>query len=1457
MPGGELPPVVAEFVANVSDFVAKISQMIAATETLRASLDTAAANAESFGAKVSAASSGATAAMDTAASAAKNQEAAEVDLAAAIQAAAAANDWERVAALGNAVAMNVAAAAARNQAVATAEAAVAQKVENAATTDSVNKSDQIVAAMNRIAKAQRDVAASARAAGVATSFWQKHFSLWGGMFGKIPILGIVTGLELVLHAVTEFLAVLIPALAVVTVGLLAWGAAAVIAGMEIYHQFQNAAIVSNALNQTVAPLSGSFQNLANSVRPQVYELFGQYMDAMAHKSGVLNQLIQLTGRTLDRFGAELEVRMAAGGSGLKDFFKAGEADAVLFAHILGNVAHAFMTILHAATQTHIAEILLSLVAAASNLLNIISKIPAPLLTVLIGLHGIVLWGGLAVTQLRSMALAVAQVLGKIGLLNAPMTAFAQAIGASADELAAMGSASPALRSIASDISNSVPGAYQMAQAYKVSDANLGKLVAKTPSVEAAAKAVGASAQDVANFAVAAASAGVSVEELAAKSAGGADKLAELTHGLESGAQNAANLALAFRGTGKTAVSAEEAVAGVGEAATATAADTSVFAGALSGLEAALPGGPIAWVIALGVALTAVGVYLGRMPDTTQRWINSLNDAVNTASNLNIVGRTISSLAANTEELALSQRTATGNATELTANQAALSGELQQELVHVGQLQKAYGVGMPQALALLQTAGVKAQDLFTKQGHVWQVDQEMVHGLVSGYQAMGQSIGMVGSDMNVLLVTESQQLAAMQKINQAYDQFTAIVSGPTTAFLQLDSGLITFQQDAKQAGATMDGLGTTITKAGTAASAGTATLSNAAVQLQQQFQQVYTSVTQAFDAFRNAQALSGGKGDFTRYVKDAVAALIPLAGANKAAAAEVSTLAQEAGGPATTSLSALAKWAGHTKNPLMDMYNASQQATVGASNLNQDASILVNTLQNALSPALAQATMTALGGQKALAAFADDLLKLGPANAKTLSDGRQVAEMFLSVDRNTKSAEAQFVGWAESLGLSSKKATDLWLSVSKGEKPLQSVRRELASTAQAAQNLGKPGLWGQIEHVFMAAWDGVFNWFKNSLPHAFESAWNTAYGFLKRVFTHDIPALWDGAWSHLVSPVAHAFDEVKRTVESVFMPWWQQNGSRIESIARTAWNAVKIIITVAWTSVMSFIGPALQGLLIVWRVTWSVIKAILKITWDGIVTFVRVNMAIVMGIIRTSITTIISFWRAGWDVVKSVVQMVWDVILIVIKTALGIILNTISLVMDILEGHWRSAWHDVMNIASIGMHGVVNVIKTVASGFIHLLYSAGRDLVQGLINGIKSLGGMVGNVLHSIVGGAMGVVKSILGIGSPSREAHYWGEMIGEGLTRGMISRAGEVHIAARRLAAGAMLGLGAPVTSPLSSAVLTSGRVPSGFGVGGSAPGGDLIIQVDGQQLLRITQAQLYRYNIRNSGAVTGILKPM
>ncbi|MEU6267698.1 phage tail protein [Saccharopolyspora shandongensis] len=127
---------------------------------------------------------------------------------------------------------------------------------------------------------------------------------------------------------------------------------------------------------------------------------------------------------------------------------------------------------------------------------------------------------------------------------------------------------------------------------------------------------------------------------------------------------------------------------------------------------------------------------------------------------------------------------------------------------------------------------------------------------------------------------------------------------------------------------------------------------------------------------------------------------------------------------------------------------------------------------------------------------------------------------------------------------------------------------------------------------------------------------------------------------------------------------------------------------------------------------------------------------------------------------------------------------------------RSVWDSVVSWVS----GAIDSIKGFFSGLVAdvqalpgrilsalgnlggLLVGAGRNLVQGLINGIGNMAGAVYNKLVGMVKGAWDGVLNFLGIHSPSREAIWAAEMIGAGLIKGLGNVNASVHAGATRLA---------------------------------------------------------------------------
>jgi hypothetical protein len=1090
---------------------------------------------------------------------------------------------------------------------------------------------------------------AAETAGGRWGFLTKQVGLWSGLFGSTELIGQVQMWHILMDGIIEVLALWVPAVTTAVVALVGGGIASYQSWKAVYEQFKDLTEVSDALGQKIPPLTSNFSNLEASVRPQVFELLGDYLDAASDKTGTFGSLINATGEYLDRFAAKIVVDMQSGGHGLSDFFATGEKDLALIGQGFDSLGQIFGKLIQATAITHIAE---DLAAVGDAILKVVADIfritPTPVLVFLLAAHGIILWGGLAADAVGKVVIAIAGLTSRFQLLNSASMA--------------------------------------VAQFFNATDAKLISIAANSAAVENVMRVMGdsATAEGVANLALQIDKTGVGLSQFVeAAGPASAARLAQFSVGLSDAERDTVALGIAAGATDDQLARLVQGMSGTAEESGEAAGSAGLLGGAFSVLTK-IP--VVGWIALVAAALTGLGIWLGLRADQTQVYIESLDSAISKSTALTVVSSTVTSLASVTNALNLAQQTGVGNATELANAHADLTSKLTEELTHVGSLSSAYGVSFVGALNLLNAAGVKTSSIYSDQAKVWAEAQQQVKGLVSGYQAMGQQIGAVGEDLNALNVEQSTQLKDMGDLNTAYDDWTKIVGAAPSAFITMAQGFSQFWSDAQAAGASMTGL------------------SSASLTLQSDFQSNYNNVEQFFDAFRDDQALTG-TGNFVQFVKDAVASLIPMAGGSKEAAAQISALAQEAGGPATDNIEELQRWVGSIYDPLRKMYDASNSAAIGASNLSQDAARLTNTLQSDLDPAMANAIFNAHGGQQVFQDFATALVKTGPSSKATVEAARNVAAELIAVMGNSASAKGEFVGFAEAMGLNSKQADKLWGEASSHiSGNLKSVRDSLAKTASATAELAKPGLWGQIEHVFMAAFDGVSDWFTKSLPHALELSYDdvaafftssvphaaaTVASFFAGPFATDVEGAWAHVWSALADPVEHAFDDVKRAITTGFDQWWAHHGVAVEDVGHALWTALNQIFTSGGHLLTGDAATFWSGLTSLWRsgasaVTgtaielWHDLTGLAVAFWQVFGPLVKSGWDIVVGIFRLAITVVEAVSKALWDGLTTLAKVFWDGLETLVKLAWDTIVAIFSVALDLITGHWAQAWSDIKN-----------------------------------------------------------------------------------------------------------------------------------------------------------------------------------
>jgi phage-related minor tail protein len=139
------------------------------------------------------------------------------------------------------------------------------------------------------------------------------------------------------------------------------------------------------------------------------------------------------------------------------------------------------------------------------------------------------------------------------------------------------------------------------------------------------------------------------------------------------------------------------------------------------------------------------------------------------------------------------------------------------------------------------------------------------------------------------------------------------------------------------------------------------------------------------------------------------------------------------------------------------------------------------------------------------------------------------------------------------------------------------------------------------------------------------------------------------------------------------------------------------------------------------------------------------------------------------------------LVIIAIAALIAIVVVISRNIKQLSSFFSNAWNSIRDAVSSGINVVVSQLK----GFVGQMLTLGRDIAQGLVNGIKSLGGAIWEAITSPITGAVEWVKDKLGIASPSQVTTEIGENFGQGFVNGVASKESAAVQAAANVATAA------------------------------------------------------------------------
>lgn len=196
--------------------------------------------------------------------------------------------------------------------------------------------------------------------------------------------------------------------------------------------------------------------------------------------------------------------------------------------------------------------------------------------------------------------------------------------------------------------------------------------------------------------------------------------------------------------------------------------------------------------------------------------------------------------------------------------------------------------------------------------------------------------------------------------------------------------------------------------------------------------------------------------------------------------------------------------------------------------------------------------------------------------------------------------------------------------------------------------------------------------------------------------------------------------------------------------KAIWDKVQPYFAVIWEgikAVFSVVGAVLGGF---FSTAWTMIKAV----WDTVTGYFSAIWDTIAGIFSVVASVLSGNWSDAWEAIKGIVNTwanffsgVWESIK-----------SVFSAVGSWFTGIFSAAWNGIKNVwSAVGsfFSGIINTIKSIFQQLPSQLIAIGKNMVNGLWNGIQNSKNWLLGKIKQWCGSILNGIKSFFGIHSPS------------------------------------------------------------------------------------------------------------
>ncbi|MBH0174710.1 hypothetical protein IHV09_14170 [Fictibacillus sp. 23RED33] len=339
-------------------------------------------------------------------------------------------------------------------------------------------------------------------------------------------------------------------------------------------------------------------------------------------------------------------------------------------------------------------------------------------------------------------------------------------------------------------------------------------------------------------------------------------------------------------------------------------------------------------------------------------------------------------------------------------------------------------------------------------------------------------------------------------------------------------------------------------------------------------------------------------------------------------------------------------------------------------------------------------------------------------------------------------------------------------------------------------------WDEIKAKAIEVWGSLSSWFGTvleSIKQTFSSVWGNITSFLTQTW-NNIKSTLSQTWDSIKQTTSNTWNTIVSNVMKIITPFvngimniykGMKDGLKtlfdgLKQYFSGVWNLIKNIFTGAVLLIVDLVTGDFNALKNDSKAIFENMKNALRDIWEGLKKIFSGAASAIKGYVVASWENIRSTTSSVFNAVKSTISSIWQGIKSFFTSSLSSIKSSVS------EG-----FQNIKSSVSKGMTDAQNKIteiwKSIMSFFKGInLKQIGKDVIQGLINGITDKGKDLVKKAKDIADSIKKTLKNVLDIHSPSRVTREIGKNVGEGLVLGLGDKAGAITKASVELAKAAI-----------------------------------------------------------------------